>query len=168
MRAVTRDEVRLSCNSVHGASSAETRRVMEQMSREQPFLQAYIAAICQRDDFKEPGDADAFANLATIAWHAMRSIAGGALRQVTGEELDACEARILSLYDYAQGEPEQDWGRLVEVWMQDYNQRPLLEFMLESLMSPENPYGVTPEGSGLIFTYVKAVIDCLDDDVEPG
>ena len=46
--------------------------------------------------------------------------------------------------------------------MRDYNQRPLLEFLLDALMSPENTYGITEEGSGLIFTYLKVIVDCLD------
>ena len=37
--------------------------------------------------------------------------------------------------------------------------------MLDALMSPENPYAVTEEGSGMIFTYLKVIIDCLDNSI---
>jgi len=47
--------------------------------------------------------------------------------------------------------------------MKDYNQRPMLEYVLEALMSPEHPHHATTEGSGLIFTYLKIIIDCLDN-----
>ncbi|HDP95769.1 MAG TPA: hypothetical protein ENN40_10490 [Candidatus Aminicenantes bacterium] len=52
---------------------------------------------------------------------------------------------------------------MVQAWMEDHSQRPLLEFVPDALMSPEDIYAVTKEGSGMIFTYLKVVIDCLDN-----
>ena len=135
---------------------------MAQMTREQPFIQVYVASICERGDFEDANDADAFANIASIVWYSMRRAAGKPFAQVSGEDIEAGEKRMFNLYDYAEGEPEEGWFNLVQVWLKNYNQRPLFEFVINELMSPENPYGITPEGGGVIFTHVKVIIDCLD------
>ena len=136
---------------------------MAQMSREQPVLQVYVAAILERGDFEDDNDKDALANLASIIWHAMRAAASGRMGKVKPKEIDRREAQMEKLFEYAKDESEADWPRLVETLFEGYPQQPLLQFALEPLMSPDNPYGVTHDGSGLIFHYVKVMIDCLDN-----
>jgi hypothetical protein len=162
MRTVTREEAQKSTEWVHGMSAKDTRALITKMQKEQPFLQVYAAAVVERD-FPDDNDADAFANLSVIVWHAMRKAAGEAFPQVSGDEIDRREAQMMELYRYAANEAEEQWHALVTAWMDGYNQRPLLEFILDALMSPENRYGVTPDGSGLIFTYLKVIVDCLDN-----
>ena len=163
MRTVTHEEIQASMDRVHDMTESETRKFMRRMQKEQPYIQVYVAAICDRGEFEAENDADALANLSGIVWHAMRRAAGGPLVKVKGPEIDKREEQIMQLYRYAEGEPEPDWPSMVQAWMEDYNQRPLLEFVLDALMSPENPYAVTEEGSGMIFTYLKVIIDCLDN-----
>ena len=163
MRTVTHHEIQESIDKVNGMSEKDTRSFMKQMSEEQPYIQIYVAAICDRGDFENESDTDAFINLASIIWHAMRTATGGKIRQVEGDEIDKREAQQINLYTYAEGEPEDELPRLVESWMKDYNQRPLLEYVLEALISPEHPRRAAPNDSGLIFTYLKVIIDCLDN-----
>jgi len=163
MRTVTHHEIQESIDQINGMSEKDTYSFMKQMSEEQPYIQIYVAAICDRGDFENENDADAFANLVSIIWCAMRMAAGGKIHQVVGGEIDKREAQQMKLYTYAEGEPEDGVSRLVESWMKDYNQRPMLEYVLEALMSPEHPHHATTEGSGLIFTYLKVIIDCLDN-----
>jgi hypothetical protein len=140
----------------------QTRELMERMTREQPFIQLYVAAICERGDFSDESDTDAFANLATIVWHAMDKAAPGPLQRVSGGQLDECEENLMRMLEYAEGESEDDLPAFVNAWMDDYPQPHLLEFLLETLFSPENPYEVTPEAAGMLFTYLKIIIDSLD------
>jgi len=163
MRAVTIDEIQTSTDFVHDMTEDETREFMAGMQLEQPYIQVYVAAICERGDFEDENDADAFANLAGIVWHAMRQAAGGPFTVVEGRDLDDCEAKVMDLLRYAEGEAESDWPDTVRAWMDGYNQQPVMEFVLEALLSPENQYGVTEEGIGLIFTHLKVIIDCLDN-----
>ncbi|MFW6151509.1 MAG: hypothetical protein ACOC6C_00880 [Verrucomicrobiota bacterium] len=163
MRTVTHEEIQASIDSVHNMTESQTRKFMLRMQKEQPYIQVYVAAICERGEFENENDADAVANLSSIVWRSMRRAAGGPLVKVKGHEIEKREEQIMQLYRYAEGEPESNWPNMVQAWMEGYNQRPLLEFVLDSLMPPENPYGVTEEGSGMIFTYVKVIIDCLDN-----
>ncbi len=162
MRTVTRKEIQASMDRVHDMTENETRKFMRRMQKEQPYIQVYVAAICERREFDDENDVDAFANLSGIIWHAMRHAAGTPLVKVKGHQIDKREEQIMQLYHYAEGEQESDWPRMLQAWMEGYNQQPLLEFVLDALNSPENPYAVTEEGSGMIFTYLKVVIDCLD------
>ena len=163
MRTVTHEELEASLDRINAMTESETRKFMARMKKEQPYILVYSAAISDRGDFEDDNDADAFLNLVCIVWHAMRRAAGGPVEKVKGHQIDKREARIMQLYEYAEGEPEADWPTMVQAWMRDYNQQPLLEFLLDALMSPENPYGITEEGSGLIFTYIRVIIDCLDN-----
>ena len=163
MRTVTAEEILDSMNVFHEMTESEARRFMERMSKEQPYIQLYIAAILDRGDFEDENDADAFADLAAIIWHVMRKAAGGRLVKIKGGEIDRREAKIIDLYEYAEDEAEEDWPDLVNSWIKGCNQRPLLEFVLNSLFSPENPYGLTSERGGMIMTYLRVIIDCLDN-----
>jgi len=148
---------------VHDMTESETRKFMRRMQNEQPYIQVYVAAICERGEFDDENDADAFANLSGIIWNAMRHAAGTPLVKMKGHQIDKREEHIMQLYRYAEGESESDWPSMVQAWLDGYNQRPLLEFVLDVLNSPANPYAVTEEGSGMIFTYLKVIIDCLDN-----
>jgi hypothetical protein len=123
MRTVTHEGIQASMDRVHDMTESETRKFMRRMQKEQPYIQVYVAAICERDEFEDENDADAFANLAGIVWHAMRLAAGGPLVKVKGHEIDQREEQITQLYRYAEGEPQCDWPSMMQAWMEDYNQR---------------------------------------------
>lgn len=162
MRTVRHEEVEAGVNSVHEMSESDTREFMKQMMDEQPYIQVYVTAVCERGELDDENDLDAFANIASIVWHAMRKAADGKLPKVTGKAIEEQEERMTELCEYAEGELAPEWATMVASWMDGYNQRPLLEFALQALMSPENPYQVTPDGAGVIFMYVKTIIDSLD------
>jgi len=163
MRTITHNEIQESIDKLNAMSEKDTKSFMKQMSAEQPFIQIYVAAICDRGDFENESGADAFIHLASIIWHSMCAAAGGKIRQVDGDEIERHEKKTTDLYKYAENESEEGFCELAISWMKDYNQRPLLEFVLEALLSPENPGRPTQYDSGLIFIYSKIVIDCLDN-----
>lgn len=163
LRTVTREEIEAAMDRINRLGPDETRELMERMQSEQPYVQVYVAAICDRGDFESEDDEDAFVNLATIAWYAMCAMGAGEVRQVSGDDIDRSEEQVLGLYSYAEGEPEAGWAGMVQTWMEGCNQLPLLGFLVDALMSPNSPYTISEEGAGLIFTYIKTVIDCLDE-----
>lgn len=162
MRMVTREEIQNSTDFVHTMSEEETYELMTLMQKEQPYLQVYVAAICERGDFEDDNDIDVFVNLASIIWHVMRNAAQGPLTEVKGSEIDEREEKLIARYASAEGKSDSDLASDIQVWMDDDPQRHLLEFLLMTLMSPENPYDVTEEGTEMIFTYLKVITDCLN------
>lgn len=162
MRMVTRQEIEKSMDIIHNLSEEETYEWIHVMQEEQPFLQIYVAAICERGDFEDDNDIDAFTNLAIIIWHAMRTAAQGPLAEVKGYEIDEREEALIEHFDSVEGEAEADVMNAVQTWLEDDPQRPLLEFLLMTLMSPENPYEVTEESTGMLLVYLKVIAECLD------
>jgi len=162
MRPVTREEIQSTVDLVHAMGPDETRQLMLQMREEQPYLQVYLAAICERGDFDDENDADAFVNLATIVWYAMCHQSGVTIPEISGEQIDLCEDQVMQLYAYAEGEPDSGWPAMVQAWMDGCSQLPLLGFLVDALMAEKNPYEMTEQGGGMIFTYIKTIIDCLD------
>ena len=163
MRAVTHEEIQQSIECIEEMSEKDSRQFLIEMSEEQPYIQIYVAAILERGDFTDEDDSDIFTNLVMITWHAMRQASGGNLGMVLGKDIEEFEDKILELYDYAQDEPDEDWPELIHAWTERYNQRPLLEFILQSLMSPHSQYCVSPNASGMIFTYLKVIVDSVDN-----
>lgn len=166
MRIITHEEIDDSVDRIHAMTDDELGLFAMQMNDEQPYIQIYLAAKSECGDFEDENDVDALFDLASIIVSAMRAASGGRLAQVTGDDIDTHEAKMMELYHYAAGEEDDAWPELIATTLEAYNQRPLLEFVLEALMSPENRYEVTPDGSGLIFTYIKVIIDCLDQAKE--
>lgn len=163
MRTVTKEEIVESAERIRDMTESESRKFAQRLEKEQPHILLYVSAIIERGDFEKEGDGDAFASLSSIVWRAMRRAAGRPLEKIKAREIDAREERIMQLLRYAEGESEYSFPDLVRTWLKDYNQRPLMEFALEALLSPENPYDVSEESSGMIFTYLKVLIDCLDN-----
>ena len=116
MRTVTHHEIQESIDKINGMSEKDTHSFMKQMSEEQPYIQIYVAAICDRGDFENENDADAFVNLVSIIWCAMRTAAGGKIHQVAGGEIDKREAQQMKLYTYTEGGNRRmacpDWWRV--------------------------------------------------------
>ena len=66
MRTVAREEIQKSMEDVHRMSEEETCEFMARMQKEQPYIQVYASAICQRGDFENENDYDAFVSLVSI------------------------------------------------------------------------------------------------------
>jgi hypothetical protein len=162
MRIVTAEEALAAEEKVFAMDEEETFEMMTQLMEEQPFIQAYIIATLQTE-IEEEDDENALASIASIVWVAMREVAGGCWSQVTGEQLEAAEEKLNQLLQYAEGEPAEDWGELVETLLAGFNQRPLMEYVVKDLADPENPYGVSEDGLGIIFSTLNVIINCLDD-----
>lgn len=161
MKTVTREEIEASRGRILSALPRQVRKWMKEMGDEQPFLQVYVAGLLEQA-FERTRDADAFANLCMIVWMSMRESLKEPFSQVDGATIERVEGRMMDLVKYAEGEADTNLPRLVQLWMQDYGQRPLMEFCVNALMSEKSPYGVSAQASGLIFLYLKVLIDCLD------
>lgn len=166
MRTITQEEIWASEDHILEMSTPDMQGFLAQMSEVQPFVMVYISTLCERGDFEQDNDMDALVNLACAIWDAMNKASDGELIPVSGDDIDQSEERVMQLLKTAEGESEDAWGPLLKTWMDGANQQPILQFLLEALMSEENPYDVSDEGGGLIFMYLKTIVDCLDDVVE--
>jgi hypothetical protein len=164
MRTVSRDEIRASIYSIEsGMSKSEMDDFILRLESEQPFIPVYISAISEGGVFEDEDDADIFVELATIVLHAMLNASEAAIPQVSGDDIDAWEEKVDAMLNYAAEEPEGDWPEMLQTWLEAYNQRPLIEFVLDTLMNPDSPYSASDDGVGVIFPALKVIIDSLDN-----
>lgn len=166
MRTIKDEEIWASEDRILEMSIPDMQAFLAQMSEAQPFIMVYISTLCERDDFEQDNDKDALVNLACAVWDAINKASGGDLGPVSGDDIDRSEERIMQLLETAEGEAEDTWSTVLKTWVDGSNQQPILRFLLEALMSEENSYDVSDEGSGLVFMYLKTIVDCLDDAVE--
>lgn len=163
MRSITRDEIVSSMDHIEERSFEELEDMVFSMQEKQPYLQAYVAAICESGAFDDEDDRDIFVHLSLIIWHAMYKAQDGAFAQVTGDDIDEMEEKSDAMISYASDAEGDEISNMLQAWLDGCNQRPLIEFTLDALMNPKSPYAATEEGVGVIFPSLKVVIDCLDN-----
>ena len=162
MRPLTDHDIDAGLEALSAMQERDMDTLMRRMSKEQPFLQIYIASICERGDFNDENDADVFAMIAFDIWYLMREAADGPLSVIEGEDIDHYEQQMDDLLRHAEGVSEADWLSMISKWIKGYNQTALLQYIIEVIASPENPYGITQEGADLMLVFLKTIIDCLD------
>lgn len=164
--SITQQEIARAAEHVHALSEEETACLVAQLEREQPTLHAFIGMLTQGELFEEPEDIDAFLNLSAIIWCVMRAAADTALPPISSEHLEGQQTQMLRLYAYAQGEAEAGWSRMMQLWLEGCPQPELIGFLVQTLVGPENPYKVSNNGSGILFTYLNVLVACLDQALQ--
>jgi hypothetical protein len=101
--------------------------------------------------------------LVVATWQAMSKAAGRQLPAATPEEIERAEdANTRTLEGLDEGS-EFEWENSVRNFFPDYNQREILGFGIEILMSGnEDTPELAPESIGLELVWLKTVIDALD------
>jgi hypothetical protein len=147
----------------------DTQALVARFLEEQPYIAAYLLAANddeEEEEEEENAEEDSqLIPLATLVW----GVFTDGVQQVPtveGEDLTAAEERNIKLLETADESSETGMTELAERLFLEYNQRPLLQFALEVLMSDheENPENA-PGRVGLDLLYLKTVIDCLDSAV---
>ena len=128
---------------------------------EQPALGVYLFA--NMEELAGEAEDTRIVELVLTAWQAMSKSAGQQLPGATPEEIECAEdANIRTLEQLDEGS-EFEWQNTVPNLFQDYNQREILVFGIEILMSGnEDTPELAPEGIGLEMVWLKTVIDVLD------
>jgi hypothetical protein len=146
----------------------DTQALVARFLEEQPYIAAYLLAADEDEDEEEEGEAAEESQLIPLATLVWGVFADGVpqVPTVEGEDLTAAEERNIKLLEAADESSEAGMTELAERLFTEYNQRPLLQFALEVLMSEheENPDNA-PGRVGLELLYLKTVIDCLDASV---
>jgi len=141
-------------------SAAAVPRLTSRMAKQQPFVQAYLLAVGERDF--NPDEAQLLHYFGMVVWRIF-DLSGQAVAQVTGDELDRAEESNLKMLEYLEGEASADFANTVRGLVGGYNQAEVLGYVVEALMEePEPDCDIRPESLGGMFIHLKTVIDCLD------
>ena len=145
------------CNMDNKQTKAVVKRFME----EQPALGIYLFA--NLESLGEEAQDRPFIDVALAAWQALSEAAGRPLKKVEPEEIERAEAINTKFLERLEDASEIQWQRMVREGFQNYNQRELLGFTVEVLMSGhEDSPELAPESTGTELLWIRTVIDCLE------
>jgi hypothetical protein len=161
MRSVTRDEIVEIWENLCEMDEKKTESMVKQFMKEQPALGIFLFAKTQ--DLEGGTEQSRSIDLSMAAWQAMTKVAGRRLRSVTPEQIEKAEDANTNALERLDEASEIEWQNTVQSSFQNYNQRELLGFAIEVLMSghEDNP-DLAPESIGMEMLWIKTVVDCLD------
>jgi hypothetical protein len=161
IRTIKTDEIVTAWESLTEANAAQIDTLVQQFMQEQPALGVYLVASSESAEggAKETPVMD----LMLACWRAMRKAAGRPLRSISPEEIERAEEANTKDLERLDAGSEIELQNSVQQMLQTYNQRELLGFGLEILMSghEEDPE-LAPESLGLEMLWLKTILDCLD------
>ena len=161
MNSVSREEITEAWTRLCDLDEAETGVLVKKFMDEQPALGIYLFA--NLEEMEGEAQHTRIVELVVAAWQAMTKSAGRQLPAATPEEIERAEdanTRTLEELDEAS---EFEWENSLRDLFQHYNQREILGFGIEILMSGnEDTPELAPEGIGLEMVWLKTVIDALD------
>jgi hypothetical protein len=160
MKTIPTQTIDLIWNQINDSSESQVLALVDRMKQQQPFILVYLLA-CEENlnTNEEPGW---LLHLGGVIF-AIMSDQTLKLPKVSGEELEAAESANLKFLERLDEGREAHFADVVMGSFSSFNQRPLLEAVLEALMSEyrDDPE-LAPEHLGMGFLYLKTVIDCLD------
>jgi len=127
----------------------------------QPVLGVYCAA--QHDNLGDEGKTSPMVELTIAFWQAMTRANGGPLPMATIEETEAAEEAITKQLETLEEGSEMDLHTHALRTIENHNQREMLRFGIEILMSrhEEDP-DLAPDSLGLEMIWLNTVVECLD------
>ena len=161
MNTVTREQIIEAWTRLCDLEETETDLLVKRFMDEQPALGIYLLA--NLEEVEGGAEHTRIVELVVAAWQAMSKSAGRQLPAATPEEIERAEdANTRSLEELDEGS-EFEWENSVRDLLQDYNQREILGFGIEILMSGnEDTPELAPESIGLEMVCLKTVVDALD------
>jgi hypothetical protein len=141
-------------------SPQEMPKLINLMSKEQPFILTYLMAI--DNAIFNQDERELLFYLGVVVWQIM-SQGSTPLPKVTQETLDEIEESNTKMLEYLEGESETSFIETVETIVKNYNQPEVLRYVIEALMeeSDEEPL-IRDEYKGIMMINLKTVIDCFD------
>ena len=160
MRTASREEIDEVWDKLCELNEEDTGDLVRRFMEEQPALGIYLSV-----SFESLGDSPESPLIDVVmgCWQVMSQVAGRPLAQVSPEEIESAEEANTDALEKLEDASEIEWRATVSGLIQNYNQRELLGFGIEMLMSGnEEAPELAPESIGLELIWLKTVLDCLD------
>ena len=139
----------------------EVNTLVKDFMEEQPALGIYLFA--NAEDLEGGVQNSPIIDLVVASWQTLRAQAARPLKPVPPEQIERAEDANHQYLEKLQEASEAEWDDSVRNLAEGYNQRELLGFGIEILMSghEESPE-LAPDSIGMELLWLKTVIDCLD------
>ena len=165
MRTVSTNEIDEAWEALCDLNEEQTGALVKRFMEEQPALGIYLSV--SFESLEDKSDSPLI-EVVIGCWQAMSQAAEGTLPQVTPEEIENAEEANTQALAQLEDAAEIEWQDAVLGLVQNYNQRELLGFGIEMLMSGnEDAPELAPDSLGLELIWLKTVLDCLDQAAAP-
>lgn len=144
-------------------SLEQTKTLAMLMSKEQPYVMAYLLACSETTSFNDD-EADIFFNVGNVLWMAMKQHKYGIFK-VTEQDLDNAEQLNYSLLKTMKPDDEWDLFSITEAMTFQYPEPELLRYVTESVLEVDDDDNDNPlfreENIGKAFLDLKIVLDAF-------
>ena len=138
----------------------DVQQLIAKLFENQPFAGAYLMAV--EETLMPESERGSLLFIALTVWEIM-SAGREPLLTVTQEEIETAEAANVKFLEDLEAGSEMDHTEGLQRLMATYNQGPLLEAIVEALMSDEvEDPDSAPESVGIALLHLKTVLDCWD------
>jgi len=165
MNTVSRQDIEQTWERLCAMNEGQTEALVKQFMTEQPALGIYLFA---NGETLEAGSLQEspLIDLVVASWQSLSQAAGRRLEPVTPKQIERAEQANTRALEQLEEASEMETWEAARTTLQNHNQRELLGFGIELLMSghEENPE-LAPESIGMEFLWLRTVIDCLDRQV---
>jgi hypothetical protein len=161
MKTIGREEIVEAWERLCAMDNKQTKIVVKRFMKEQPALGIYLFA--NLENLGEEGQDRPVVDLVIACWQALSQAAGRTLHRVGPEAIERAEEINTRFLEQLEEASEIQWQAMVREGFQNYNQREMLGFAVEMLMSghEESPE-LAPESTGMELLWIRTVIDCLE------
>jgi hypothetical protein len=142
-------------------SPAQIPKLVDQMTREQPQILAYLMAASESD--LDEDEAEIVFYIGVVIWQIMRENQPR-IHKVTESLLDDVEAENEKSLRKLEQDSPGDFVSAVKKFTNDYPEPEVLRYVVEALIEEdeeENSSSVSEENLGLAFITLKNVLDAL-------
>ncbi len=161
MNPISSDVVEKTWNMIGEIPEHKASEMVNRMGEQQPLMLAYLMEA--GDDELNREEREQLLYLGIVVWQIM--LQGTSTPPVINEEiLEGVEDVNIKMLEYVDGEPDSDFVDTIKKIMNNYNQPEILRYVVEALMedTDEEESNIRDENIGLLFIYLKTVIDCFD------
>jgi len=143
-----------------GMSPQKVPKMINLMSKEQPFVLAYLMAT--GGNILNQDERELLLYLGIVVWQIM-SQGNMPLPEITEQTLDEVEDSNMKMLESLEDESDSTFMAAVEKMINNYNQPEVLRYVVEALMEePEEECLIRDENKGIIMIFLKTIIDCFD------
>ncbi len=160
MKTIPADIVEQTWKNVADTPVGQVSKLIDRLGQQQPTILAYLLGV-EEDSFTQD-EREILLYMGVVIWKMFYSVNPDAPR-VSHQKLLKQEESNFKVLEKLMGESEGDFIAILEDMMNSYNQIEVLRYVLEGIMDTEDDDAeLSEDAKGLIFIYLKTIIDCLD------
>jgi hypothetical protein len=146
----------------------QAQHIVGQMSKEQPFILAYLLAMSEQPPLDEH-EGQIFFYLGMVVWQIMKQ-SPKRLRKVTRTKLERSEKANERFLEMLASDTEADFFSATKTMLEHYLEPEVLGYVIETLMDeedydPDDP-PIRDENRGLAFLHLKIVLDAFIGSID--